>query len=188
MRTARMLGIFLLVIFGFALHAENTDITGFWQTIDKETKRPNSVIVIYPYQGKYYGRMLGTYNEQGILDDTIYNPIGRAPGVAGNPYYSGLDFIFDVVPLADDDEDDDDDDYDDPRAKGRYKGRIMDPRSGKTYRAKLWKKDGNLILRGEVFIFGKNITWPPFPEKGFNKNFKKPDIKKFVPVIPQPAH
>lgn len=145
-----------------------SDITGFYQNINKETNRPNSVIAIYPYQGKYYGRIIATYNAQGVMEDTMYHPIDRATGVVGNPFYCGLDIVW--TSTSD--------------SRGYYIGNVIDPRDGKIYNAKLWKEKGNLILRGEVFVFGKNVVWPPFPEENFTAKFKKPDLTKFVPVIP----
>jgi uncharacterized protein (DUF2147 family) len=167
-RKMTRLCVFLLFLcsFGSALAAE--DITGFWTTINKRTGKPNSVIAVYPHEGKYYGRIIATYNEQGVMDDTMYKPKDRAPGIQGNPYYSGLDIVW-VSPWH----------------RDKYKGYVVDPMKGKTYTAKLWKENGNLILRGEVFIFGRNEVWPPFPEKDFNDTFKKPDLTTFVPVIPK---
>jgi uncharacterized protein (DUF2147 family) len=146
------------------------DITGFWQTINKKTNRPSSVVAVYSYEGKYYGRIIATYDKQGKIDDSIYHPKGRAPGIIGNPYYSGLDIVWNVEPKRD---------------SRKYKGYVVDPKEGKIYDAEIWKDKDKLVLRGEVFIFGKSVTWPPFPESGFNEEFKKPDLTTFVPVIPQ---
>lgn len=158
----------LLLALFFTIHSWANELTGFWQTMDKETNRPSSVIAVYTYQGKYYGRIIGTFNKDGELDDTIYNPQSRAPGLPGNPHYSGLDIVWNGTPAS----------------NGRYKGYVVDPRDGKVYDAELWTQNGNLILRGEVFIFGRNVVWPPFPEENFTKKFKKPDLKTFIPKIP----
>ncbi len=162
-----ILGIFLFLVLTSALLAE--DITGFWQTIDKDTNEPSSVVAVYPYKGKYYARIIATYSHNGELNDTMYNPKGRAPGLEGQPFYSGLDFVWDAE-----------------GGGGTYKGYVVDPRNGKIYNAKLWLEDGNLVLRGQLFIFGRNEYWPPFPMKNFTKKFPKPDLAKFVPVIPRP--
>ena len=158
---------FLLFLFSCNLMAD--DIAGFWETIDKETKKPSSIIAIYFYQGKYYGRIIGTYNDQGVLNNTIYHTISRAPGIKGNPYYCGLDIVW-AAQLEDD---------------GAYRGHVIDPKEGKVYKAELWRQGQNLILRGEVFIFGRNVLWPPFPEQKFNSDFKEPDVTTFVPKYPQ---
>lgn len=168
MRKFHILNLLLTLLFFSRLAAE--DISGFWQTLDDNTNKPSSVIAIYPYQGNYYGRIIAIYNDQGVLDDTIYHPKSKAPGIAGNPYYCGLDIVWHAVPTDED----------------KYKGYVVDPKRGKVYDAELWKQDGNVILRGEVFIFGKNVVWPPFPETKFNKNFKKPNLKTFVPKNPYP--
>lgn len=152
----------------FSLQGAET-IEGYWKSIDEKTDKPQCLVLIYPYEGKYYGRMVGTFGDNGIIDDTIYAPKDRAPGVVGNPFYSGLDFIVNL------------------QCKGsRYKGRILDPQKGKWYRAELWvKTNGNLNVRGELMFFGRNQEWLPAENSDFPKGFKKPDVKTMIPVIPE---
>lgn len=159
---------YLLLFLCLFCNLSADEITGFWQTINKRTGKPNSVFAVYPYQGNYYARLIGIYEDDGQLKDTIYHPVRKTEGVKGHPYYSGLDIVWGAKPIGMD----------------KFKGRVMDPRNGKVYDAVLWKQQGNLILRGQVFVFGRNEVWPPFPEENFNKNFKKPDISTFVPNIP----
>lgn len=146
------------------------DITGFWTTVNEKTKKPESIIAIYEYKGKYYGRIIGTYDlNTGKIGDTIYNPVERAPGVVGQPFYSGLDIIYNLMKGKD----------------NHYNGRIIDPQEGKSYRAEIWSENGNLMVQGKLFFFWRTQTWPPFPDKDFNKDFPKPDVSKFVPKIPK---
>jgi uncharacterized protein (DUF2147 family) len=168
MRCRHFLCLFLVFCLNWALHAEN--ITGFWQTMDKKTNLPTSIIAIYSYENKYYGRIIATYNKDGVIEETIYAPKSRAPGIVGNPYYCGLDIVWDAKPNS---------------KTSRFKGYVVDPRKGRVYDAQIWNRDGNLILRGEVFIFGKNIVWPPFSEENFTKDFQKPNLATFVPHIPE---
>lgn len=49
-----------------------------------------------------------------------------------------------------------------PVDSGKWRGHVLDPRSGHVYNANLWlDKDGNLKLRGYVGIplFGQTATW-----------------------------
>lgn len=158
--------VFLLVLCKTLL---SDGIVGYWKTIDSDTKKPQSIIAVYEYQGKYYGRLIGSYDDDGHMRDTIHSPIGRAPGVVGNPYYCGLDILWNLKDEGD----------------GTYSGKIIDPREGEVYDAEVWRKGADLIVRGKVFIFGKNITWPPAAPSDFPKGFKKPNLKKFVPNKPQ---
>lgn len=170
MKKLLVLGLGYLFLFTHVLAAQ--DIVGFWKTVDEHSGKPQSIVAIYENQGKFFGRLIATYNDSGKIDDTIYAPKDRAPGVIGNPYYSGLDFIWNM------------------KAEGpRYKdGKIMDPEKGKIYDAEMWIHGDNLIVRGEFLIFGRNQTWPPALDSDFPQGFKKPDLTAMVPVIPHPIH
>jgi hypothetical protein len=63
----------------------------------------------------------------------------------------------------------------------------MDPRKGRTFNVELWVQDGDLIVRGELFFFGKNEVWHRATQSDFSIHFKKPDTTAFVPVIPERA-
>lgn len=145
------------------------DITGFWKTIDEKTGLLQSIVAIYPYEGKYFGRLIVTFDETGKIEDTIYNPTSRAPGVVGNPFYAGLDIMWDLKP--------DGEKFND--------GEILDPEHGRLYGAEVWRKGDKLIVRGKVLFLGRNQTWPPAGDADFPAGFKKPDLAAMVPVIPK---
>ena len=157
----------LFLLFYSVMNAQ--EITGFWLTINSDTNKPSSIVAVYPYQGKYYGRIIGTYNDKGVIDDSIYNPKSTATGIPGKPFYCGFDFVWNAA-------------YE---GGGRFCGYVTDPRDGKTYDAELWRKGSDLILRGELFMFGRNEVWPPCPDSAFNDTFKKPDLSTFIPKIPK---
>lgn len=159
--------VFFILLNVNTLRAE---ITGYWKTIDDKTGKPQSVVAVYEYDGKYYGRLAETFNDNGEVEDTMATPKNRAKGVKGNPYYSGLDFIWGLE-----------------KEGTKYtNGKIMDPQAGKIYQAEMWLKDGNLIVRGKILIFGRNQTWLPATAEDFPPGFARPDITKFVPEIPEP--
>jgi len=152
--------LFISVCFG-------DGIEGFWKTVNDETGKPGCIVAVYPYQGRYYGKIVGSYDDSGKMEDTIYAPKGRATGVNGSPFYCGLDFIWDM------------------KLRGsRYKGKIMDPRNGDVYKAELWTEGGNLIVRGKLLFFGRNETWLPAVASDFPPGFKKPDLNQLVPAVP----
>jgi uncharacterized protein (DUF2147 family) len=158
--------VFYFVFIGVSLCADEID--GFWKNVNQKTGKPGILVSIYEYEGIHYGRIIASYDKEGMLDDTIYAASSRAAGVKGNPLYSGLDFIWNV------------------KKKGsRYKGKIMDPRKGKTYDVELWVQDGQLVVRGEILFFGRNEIWHPITESDFSASFQKPDPDKFIPVIPE---
>jgi uncharacterized protein (DUF2147 family) len=144
------------------------DIKGFWKSIDEETRKPGCMVAIYEYQDQYYGRIIGTFDKTGKMTETIDAPEDRAPGIVGQPFYCGIDLIWNLNKRDD-----------------RFKGRIVDPKKGNVYRVELWVEDGKLIVRGKLLCFGRNQTWLPASSSDFPENFSKPDVRKFVPLIPQ---
>jgi uncharacterized protein (DUF2147 family) len=164
-----------LILFACSTSSEPQEgITGLWKSRDQHSDKPRSLVAIYKYQDKYYGRMLATYDDEGKITDTILEKKDKAPGVVGNPPYCGLDFIYNVKKEEDNQEQND-----------KYKGKIIDPEKGKVYDAEFWLRGDVLIVRGEVWIFGKNIPWQKASKKDLPKGFSMRDIKKFVPVIPK---
>lgn len=166
----KMLKILLSILcFSTFLSAEG--IVGFWKSVDENSGNPQSVVAIYEHEGKYYGRIVVTFNEDGSFEDSIMDPKNRAPGVKGNPYYSGLDIIWGLQP-------------DGTKYTG---GEIMDPEKGRIYDVKIWPEGEDLIVRGELLFIGRNQTWPPAEADDFPEGFQKPDLKTLVPVIPEKA-
>ncbi|MBA3957807.1 MAG: DUF2147 domain-containing protein [Parachlamydiaceae bacterium] len=145
------------------------DVIGFWKTIDNKTNRAQSIIGIYEYNGICYGRIIATYDNTGKrIKETIDTPRERAPGVEGNPFYVGLDFMWNL------------------KKNGSHysDGKILDPEQGKVYDAQMWTKNGNLIVRGHIWIFGVNQTWLPATKADFPAGFQPPDLAKLEPQIP----
>lgn len=167
MRNVFLCSLFYLFLFSTCVASE--DISGFWKTVNEKTHRAESIVAVYEYQGKYYGRIILTFNEQGQVQDTIYKASVRAPGVIGNPYYAGLDIIWDLK----------------PHGKRFTDGEILDPEHGKVYGAELWTQGDNLIVRGKLLIFGRNQTWPKALDSDFPSDFVKPDLAALIPVKPR---
>ncbi len=159
----------LITLIGFwsSLAAEN--IIGFWKSYDEKTGNPQIIVAVYEYEQKYYGRVIASFNKQGVIDDSIYAPISRTNRLVGDPYYSGLDIIWDL----------------EKRGSKYTGGEILDPKRGKVYNVEMWLRNGNLIVRGKLMFFGKNLTWFPAADGDFPTGFVKPDLSKLVPSIPQ---
>ena len=151
------------------LFSADQDITGLWKSRDQNSARPRSLVAIYKYNDTYYGRMIATYDDQGKIKDTILEKKDKAPGVVGHPSYCGMDFIYNVK----------------MGSKDRYKGKILDPEKGKVYKAEFWRRGEELIVRGELWIFGKNIPWHQASVSDLPEGITMDDIKNFVPVIPK---
>lgn len=165
----------ILILYSCTTNAIEEGITGLWYSTDYKSGEIRCLVAIYKYQNLYYGRMLVTYDEHGNINDTILKQEDRAPGIKGNPPYCGLDFIYNVKEKK-------------TREDGnpRYKGKIIDPEKGKEYTVQLWRDGDDLIVRGELWIFGKNIRWFRASKEALPKGFSVKEIKNFVPEVPQP--
>jgi uncharacterized protein (DUF2147 family) len=157
-----------LLLLSLAPHLFAADIVGFWKSIDEDSGLARCCVAVYEYEGLCYGRIIGTYDTQGKMKDSIYKPVERAPGVVGDPYYSGLDLIWNLEDNG-----------------SSFDGKILDPEKGNVYRAELWKEGNDLIVRGKLFFFHRSQTWLPAEKSDFPTGFKMPDTSTFVPVIPQ---
>lgn len=163
------LAIFACLFCQFAAHAQ--EVTGYWKTIDDESGKPKSIVLIYPYQGKIWGRIVAIYDEKGNFLDNINHPEKKAELVKGSPYFSGLDIIWNLE-----------------KTDGKYgNGKILDPNKGKIYDAEIWTANGKLMVRGKILMFGRNQTWLPVTDTDLPSGFQKPDPSKFEPKIPEVA-
>lgn len=145
------------------------DVVGFWKIPNDKTGQTECIVGVYRYDGKIYGRIIATVDPNGAIEDTIYTPRDRAPGVAGDPFYSGLDMIWDLK----------------PRGSKYVDGKVLDPQKGKVYNAEMWSEGGNLILRGKLWIFGENRVWYPLLAGDMPADFVLPDLNAMVPTIPR---
>lgn len=145
--------LFCAALFSAATLFADDSIGGFWVIPDSDTGKPESVARFFKKpSGKYCAHMVLIYDEAtGKPSETISDPKERAKGIDGNPFICGLEFIWGLELQSD----------------GRYKGKVVDPDSGKTYRCEVWfdKSKNKLAVRGELFIFGVTNYWQPISEK-----------------------
>ena len=128
------------------------NITGYWTTIDDETNEAKSVVQVYEYQGKYYGRVV----------ELLKDKTAKAK-IKGSPSVKGLTIIWDLEKDGD-----------------CYSGgEILDPTKGKVYGCEMWRDGKNLIVRGKIAFLGRNQTWLPnttFKGTGDTPTPKKPAL------------
>ena len=152
-----------------------TAFTGLYQTIDDETKKPKSIVMVYDYaekdgNKKLGGRIVALYGDDGKISETITKPVRVADKVKGSPKMVGLDVIWDMV-----------------QDKDEYKdGRILDPKSGKIYRSVMWKEKDEadkLRVRGKIGPFGRTQTWNVMTKKGLPAELQNINVSKWEPKI-----
>ena len=158
--------LFILLCWASVLSAEG-NIVGFWKSINEKTGKAECIVAIYAYKNNFYGRMIGSFNEEGKMDDTVYNPKKRAAGLPGQPFYCGMDFIWALNPRG-----------------SVYKGQILDPEQGDVYKAAVWNENGNLKVEGKLMFFSRTQTWVLATKNDFPSGFTMPNTSEFIPFAP----
>lgn len=137
----RTLFFAVTLLFSVTLFAQNP-LLGEWITVDDATGEQKSIVRIYQADnGKYYGTIIQLLGENG--DDALCT---ECTGEDHNKPVVGLTIIRDMQ-------------LKDGELRG---GKVLDPDNGKFYYAKVYLKDGKLILRGSLDkagLLGRSQTW-----------------------------
>jgi uncharacterized protein (DUF2147 family) len=139
----RILFFAVTLLFSVTLFAQNP-LLGEWITVDDATGEHKSIVRIYQADnGKYYGTIIQLLEENG--ETAVCT---ECTGEDHNKPIVGLTIIRDMQ-------------LKDNELRG---GKVLDPDNGKFYYAKVYLKDGKLILRGSLDkagLFGRSQTWLP---------------------------
>lgn len=139
----RILFFAVTLLFTVTLFAQNP-LLGEWITVDDATGEQKSIVRIYQADnGKYYGTIIQLLEENG---ETVV--CTECTGEDYNKPIVGLTIIRDMQ-------------LKDNELRG---GKVLDPDNGKFYYAKVYLKDGKLILRGSLDkagLLGRSQTWLP---------------------------
>lgn len=139
----RILFFAVTLLFTVTLCAQNP-LLGEWITVDDATGEQKSIVRIYQADnGKYYGTIIQLLEENG--ETAVCT---ECTGEDHNKPVVGLTIIRDMQ-------------LKDNELRG---GKVLDPDNGKFYYAKVYLKDGKLILRGSLDkagLLGRSQTWLP---------------------------
>lgn len=139
----RTLFFAVTLFFSVTLFALNP-LLGEWITVDDATGEQKSIVRIYQADnGKYYGTIIQLLEENG--ETAVCT---ECTGEDHNKPIVGLTIIRDMQ-------------LKDNELRG---GKVLDPDNGKFYYAKVYLKDGKLILRGSLDkagLLGRSQTWLP---------------------------
>ena len=141
----RIILIFVLAFVATRVSAQ--DVTRTWKTIDDETGKPRSVVLLVERDGKVYGTITEIFEQPGEEQDPICE---LCPGDRKNKKIIGMEIIRDMK-------------YD--KSDSEYvDGEILDPESGSIYDCKIWvdEESGNLKVRGYVMFMYRTQTWLPY--------------------------
>lgn len=121
-------------------------IVGTWKTIDDDSGKARSIVEIYEEEGKYFGKIIKLYREEGEDPDPICD---ECDDYRKGKKIIGMEIISDMKYNKKDNE--------------YHKGEIMDPENGNIYDCKLWiSDDGKLKVRGYLLFFYRTQTWLPY--------------------------
>ncbi len=130
--------IILFILFGFSTYSQ--DVTGMWKNTN-EKGQVNSIIEVYKKDNKVFGRVDHIISEEDR--DRICT---KCEGDLKNEPVQGMIIMRGLEK--------DGDKYVD--------GTIVDPKTGKEYRCKIWLEEDNpdiLNIRGYIAFFYKTKTW-----------------------------
>ena len=130
----------VIAIFFAATTFAQTPILGEWITVDDNSGEQKSVVKIYKADnGKYYGDIVHLFGDPTSVCTACVGADHNKPVV-------GLTIIRDMQLVGEE----------------LKNGKVLDPDNGKLYYAKVYLKDGKLVLRGSLDkagLLGRSQTW-----------------------------
>lgn len=134
------LGIFLVLIHNFAF--SQSEINGKWKSFDDETLEAKSVVDIFEKGGKYYGKIVKLFRKPEEDPDPVCSEC-PSDDPRFNKKIIGMEIIKDMKKNGAEFSD----------------GTILDPKSGKIYKCKIWIEGSELKLRGYWGPIYRTQTW-----------------------------
>ncbi|MDE0470971.1 MAG: DUF2147 domain-containing protein [Ekhidna sp.] len=135
-----------LITFLFLSHAVlgQDEALGKWITVDDKTGVKKSVVEVYEEDGKYYGKVIKMiYRDSTMRCTKCLGDLKDRP-VVGMNIISGMKYH--------------------KRNRDFSKGTLLNPESGKIYKAEMWVENDKLMVRGYLMIFYRTQTWIPYKE------------------------
>ncbi len=133
----------LLVIAGTRVASAQASPAGFWNTISDTDGRPTAVVEIGEVNGEFVGVVRGLL-VPATPEDSVCD---KCTGDRKGKRIVGMEILSHMRPEGDE----------------WGGGEILDPETGKTYRARMKLADGGsrLIVRGYIgfSLFGRSQTW-----------------------------
>ncbi|MEO5596645.1 MAG: DUF2147 domain-containing protein [Lysobacteraceae bacterium] len=127
-----------------ALAQEMNSPVGTWRTIDDKTNKPKSLVEITEVNGKLSGRIIELFRDPAEEQNPMCE---MCKGSLHNKPIKGLVILWGLSKDGDE----------------WHGGSIMDPKTGKVYKAKLEVENGgkDLSVRGFLgfSMFGRSQTW-----------------------------
>ncbi len=130
-----------LVLFFFGVSTVFAGVSGTWTTIDDKTGKKRAVVQISESGGSLSGTIVKVFPQPG--DTGICS---KCPGGFKGKKIQGIRFVWGLKKTGDNE---------------WTGGHILDPKTGKVYRAKITMKGNKLYVRGYVgiSILGRTQVW-----------------------------
>lgn len=137
----KKLVVIILVLCSVNFYCQNSGVTGKWNTIDEVTGKAMSVVEIFEYNNKIYGKVIEIINPKNRTKTCV-----DCPGDDHNKPILGLTIIKGLV-----------------KDGSEYNGgKILDPKSGKLYKCYIELENPNkLKVRGYlgISLIGRTQYW-----------------------------
>ncbi len=135
----------LIWIWSSMIYANGLTVIGDWQTIDHQTNQPSSVIHIWKWKGRFYGKVAKIFTENGHqVTDRCWSCKGKLRGKR----ILGMTILADFVAA---------------NSSEYTNGRILDPTSGEIYHCRMTLIDGGRQLNVMGYIglplIGRSDVW-----------------------------
>jgi uncharacterized protein (DUF2147 family) len=138
--------LFLFFFFCSFFPVVSQPITGKWKTVDDKSGHERSVVEIFERNGKFFGKIVKLYRKPGEDPDPICDECDPDDDRYKKKII-GMEIIREMKKSGNEYED----------------GTVLDPESGKVYRAKLWAEGSELHVRGYWGPFYRTQTWRRVP-------------------------
>ncbi len=137
----RSLGVVTMLSIIFSPLAFAGSAAGLWKTIDDKTGKPKAIVRIADKNNTLSANIVRVFPAPG--NEKICS---KCPGAQKNKPFIGLQFAWGLKNVGENE---------------WANGQIMDPKTGKIYRAKMTLKGDKLYVRGYIglSILGRTQTW-----------------------------
>jgi len=141
-------------------------VEGYYKSINTQQQVTTSIIAVYKYNQKMYGRIIVAFNEDtGEFIESYLSPRSRIQVHNSKPFLLEVDLFYDLEQDGD-----------------RYiKGKVLDVKTSEIFNAHIWKDKNDLILKGLFGPLGMKYRFYEATYEDFPSHVPVPPLDSFTP-------